>query len=64
MATEPDVLSLRIVCPPPGQGPVEVRPLVGGRDLLADAYPHGIGVSPRYLPGAGAARRAAVVPST
>lgn len=49
MATEPDVLSLRIVCPPPGQGPVEVRPLVGGRDLLADAYPHGIGVSPRYL---------------
>ncbi|MFD9030894.1 hypothetical protein ACFVZW_07035 [Streptomyces sp. NPDC059567] len=49
MATEPDVLSLRIVCPPPGQGAVEVRPIVSGRDLLADVFPRGTGVSPRYL---------------
>ncbi|MFE7530904.1 hypothetical protein ACFU7Y_35100 [Kitasatospora sp. NPDC057542] len=57
MATEPDLLSLNIVCPPPGEGGIEVRPIVNGRDLLADAFPGGVGgslyagVGPRYLLG-------------
>ncbi|MFJ4185154.1 hypothetical protein [Kitasatospora sp. NPDC089509] len=36
MDTEPDLLSLTILCPPPGDGWLEVRPIVSGRDLLAD----------------------------
>jgi len=48
VTTEPDVLSLRIVCPPPGQGALQVRPIVNGRDLLAEVFPPGRGVSPRY----------------
>lgn len=58
MAMEPELLSLSIVCPPPGEGGVEVRPIVNGRDLLADdVFPGGVGgsryagVGPRYLLG-------------
>ncbi|MEV7783438.1 hypothetical protein [Kitasatospora sp. NPDC088351] len=58
MATEPDILSLSIICPPPGEGGVEVRPIVNGRDLLADISPRGgeggpwyVGGSPRRLLG-------------
>ncbi|MFE5482306.1 hypothetical protein [Streptomyces sp. NPDC056527] len=49
MATEPHLLTLSIVDPRPDQGALEVRPIVSGRDLLADAFPRGVGVSPRYL---------------
>ncbi|MEV7771262.1 hypothetical protein [Kitasatospora sp. NPDC086791] len=57
MTTEPDRLSLSILCPPPGEGGVEVRPIVNGRDLLAEVVPGGVGGSrylgggPRYLSG-------------
>ncbi|MFE2245511.1 hypothetical protein [Streptomyces lavendulae] len=57
MTMEPDLLSLSIVCPPPEEGGVEVRPIVNGRDLLADVFPGGVGgsryagVGPRYLLG-------------
>ncbi|MEU3604488.1 hypothetical protein AB0E83_03305 [Streptomyces sp. NPDC035033] len=57
MTTSPDLLRLSIVCPPPDEGAVEVRPIVNGRDLLAGAVPGGPGgaryqgVSPRYLLG-------------
>ncbi|MER7672288.1 hypothetical protein ABTY61_28040 [Kitasatospora sp. NPDC096128] len=57
MTMEPDLLSLSIVCPPPEEGVVEVRPIVNGRDLLADVFPGGVGgsrylgVGPRYLLG-------------
>ncbi|MFF1902755.1 hypothetical protein [Kitasatospora sp. NPDC058218] len=49
MTTEPDLLGLSIVCPPPGEGGIEVRPIVGGRDLLADASRRGEGAGPRYV---------------
>ncbi|MGW6912891.1 hypothetical protein ACWGB8_03555 [Kitasatospora sp. NPDC054939] len=57
MTVEPDLLRLSIVCPPPDKGGVEVRPIVNGRDLLAEVFPGGVGgsrylgVSPRYLLG-------------
>jgi hypothetical protein len=41
MTTRPDLLRLSIVCPPPDEGSVEVRPIVNGRDLLAEAVPAG-----------------------
>ncbi|MFJ4596966.1 MULTISPECIES: hypothetical protein [unclassified Kitasatospora] len=61
MAVEPNLLSLSIVCPPPGEGGVEVRPFVSGRDLLADLSlrnresggPPFVGSGPRYLLGRG-----------
>ncbi|MFJ6623218.1 hypothetical protein ACIQOW_37335 [Kitasatospora sp. NPDC091335] len=53
---EPDLLSLDIVCPPPGEGGTEIRPIVNGRDLLAGLSPRGgeggprfVGAGPRYL---------------
>ncbi|MFJ9933854.1 hypothetical protein ACIRSJ_12080 [Streptomyces virginiae] len=48
MAMNPDLLDLSIVCPPPNEGGIEVRPIVNGRDLLADVLPGGVGGS-RYL---------------
>ncbi|GAA2154903.1 hypothetical protein GCM10009760_54310 [Kitasatospora kazusensis] len=57
MTMGPDLLSLSIVCPPPDEGGVEVRPIVNGRDLLAEVVPGGVGgsrylgVGPRYLLG-------------
>ncbi|MDX5564566.1 hypothetical protein PYK79_16095 [Streptomyces sp. ID05-04B] len=54
MTTRADLLSLSIVCPPPDEGGVEVRPIVNGRDLLAEVLPGGVGGS-RYL-GAGPRR--------
>ncbi len=61
MATEPDILDLNILCPPPGEGYLEVRPVVSGRDLLAELTlrnresggPRFIGSGPRYLLGRG-----------
>ncbi|WP_046780908.1 hypothetical protein [Streptomyces yangpuensis] len=55
MTMQPDLLSLSIVCPPPDEGGVEVRPIVNGGDLLAGVLPGGVGgsrylgVGPRYL---------------
>ncbi|WBP91044.1 hypothetical protein [Kitasatospora cathayae] len=57
MTMEPDLLGLSITCPTPDEGGVEVRPIVNGRDLLADVFPGGVGgsrylgVGPRYLLG-------------
>ncbi|MGW2050281.1 hypothetical protein ACWCPF_34680 [Streptomyces sp. NPDC001858] len=48
MTTRPDLLALSIVCPPPEEGAVEVRPIVNGRDLLAEVVPGGVGGT-RYL---------------
>ena len=36
MTTRPDLLSLSIASPPPDEGSVEVRPIVNGRDRLAE----------------------------
>ncbi|MFF9039061.1 hypothetical protein ACF090_26760 [Streptomyces sp. NPDC014892] len=56
MTTRPDLLSLRIACPPPDEGVVEVRPIVNGLDLLAEVLVSGgvggsryVGVGPRFL---------------
>lgn len=55
MTTRPDLLRLSIACPSPGVGAVQVRPIINGRDLLAETVPRGLGgswylgVSPRYL---------------
>ncbi|MCF2530807.1 hypothetical protein [Yinghuangia soli] len=67
MTTGPDLLSLNIVCPPPGEGGIEVRPIVNGRDLLAEAVPPRrdpwyLGVGPRYLLDHDGPLRAAVTP--
>lgn len=68
MTMEPDLLSLSLVCPPPGEGGVEVRPLVNGRDLLADVFPGGVGgsrylgVDPRYLLDRGGPLHATATP--
>ncbi|MFG2115932.1 hypothetical protein ACGFRB_25420 [Streptomyces sp. NPDC048718] len=57
MTMGPDLLTLNIVCPPPDKGDARVRPIVNGRDLLAEVAPTGLGdswyqgVSPRYLLG-------------
>ncbi|MGW1673105.1 hypothetical protein [Streptomyces sp. NPDC002324] len=57
MTTQSGRLSLSIMCPSPDEGGVEVRPIVNGRDLLADVLPGGVGgsrylgVGPRYLLG-------------
>ncbi|MFB7477002.1 hypothetical protein [Kitasatospora sp. NPDC056184] len=55
---QPDHLTLHIDCPPPGEGGIGVRPIVNGRDFLADvpeSYdgigPAYAGVGPRYLFG-------------
>ncbi|MBP0448628.1 hypothetical protein J5Y04_03595 [Kitasatospora sp. RG8] len=48
MTTEPDLLVLSVVCHPPGEGGIEVRPIVNGRDLLADLSPRGGEGGPRY----------------
>ncbi|MEE1829819.1 hypothetical protein [Streptomyces sp. SP17KL33] len=58
MTTRPDLLTLSIACPPPDEGVVEVRPIVNGRDLLAEVAVSGgvggsryLGVGPRDLLG-------------
>ncbi|MGW3633102.1 hypothetical protein ACWD7F_23545 [Streptomyces sp. NPDC005122] len=57
MTTRPDLLGLSIACPPPDEGAVEVRPIVNGRDLLAEVVPGVVSgpwyleVGPRYLLG-------------
>ncbi|MCX5409870.1 hypothetical protein OHA37_39265 [Streptomyces sp. NBC_00335] len=69
MTMGPDLLSLNIVCPPPGKGGIEVRPIVNGRDLLADVSFPGrvaglryLGEDPRYLLDGAAPLHAAVTP--
>ncbi|MFE7594169.1 hypothetical protein ACFU6K_32665 [Kitasatospora sp. NPDC057512] len=70
MATEPDILDLNILCPPPGEGYLEVRPVVSGRDLLAELTlrsqesggPRFVGSGPRYLLGRGGPLHATAVP--
>ncbi|MGE7386256.1 hypothetical protein ACQKM2_12355 [Streptomyces sp. NPDC004126] len=67
MNTGPDLLGLNIICPPPDEGGVEVRPIVNGRDLLAGAAPDGVGGSryrgtgPRYLLGRAGPLHASVI---
>ncbi|MFI9810153.1 hypothetical protein ACIHEJ_38670 [Streptomyces sp. NPDC052301] len=53
MATESHLLSLRIVVPPQRSrhDTVECRPIVDGRDILAEVFAEGPGVDPRYLVG-------------
>ncbi|MGW1659073.1 hypothetical protein [Streptomyces atratus] len=53
MTTEPHLLSLRIVVPPLGsrQGAVECRPIINGRDILAEVFDEGPADDPRYLLG-------------
>ncbi|GHC77671.1 hypothetical protein GCM10010309_50910 [Streptomyces violaceochromogenes] len=48
MTPRPDLLTLSIACPPPDEGVLEVRPIVNGRDFLAEVVPGGVGGS-RYL---------------
>ncbi|MFB7781164.1 hypothetical protein ACFC1D_00425 [Streptomyces vinaceus] len=48
MTMHPDLLGLSIVCPPPDEGRVEVRPIVNGVGLLANVFAGGVGGS-RYL---------------
>ncbi|MFD7904999.1 hypothetical protein ACFV4G_22465 [Kitasatospora sp. NPDC059747] len=70
MAIEPDTLSLSILCPPPGEGYLEIRPIVSGRDLLADLSlrstksggPRFVGSGPRYLLGRGRPLHATATP--
>ncbi|WP_235033037.1 hypothetical protein [Streptomyces sp. WAC05374] len=68
MTTEPDLLSLSIVCPPPDEGGVRVRPIVNGRDILTEVVPGGVGgsrylgVSPRDLLGPDGLLHATVTP--
>ncbi|MFD8007162.1 hypothetical protein [Streptomyces mirabilis] len=51
MTEEKLCLTLRVVVPDPTQrdANVEVRALVGGRDILADAFAEGPGEDPQYL---------------
>ncbi|MGW1411039.1 hypothetical protein [Streptomyces sp. NPDC002403] len=53
MTTEPHLLSLRIVVPPLGSrhGSVECRPLINGRDVLAEVFDEGPADDLRYLLG-------------
>ncbi|WP_405720297.1 hypothetical protein [Streptomyces sp. NBC_00046] len=53
MTTQPRLLALRIVVPPLGshQGTVECRPIINGRDILAEVFDEGPAVDPRYLLG-------------
>ncbi|MGW5002693.1 hypothetical protein ACWEP8_34125 [Streptomyces hydrogenans] len=68
MITSSDHLRLTIVCPPPGEGVVQVRPIVNGQDLLDAMVPGGVGaasyqgVGPRYLLGQGVPLQAASTP--
>ncbi|MBD0689811.1 hypothetical protein [Streptomyces sp. CBMA123] len=69
MTTEPDLLGLSIVCPPSGEGGTEIRPVVNGRDLLADLSPRGgeggpwyVGAGPRCLLRRARPLRAAATP--
>ncbi|MFC9585736.1 hypothetical protein ACFVJ8_23315 [Streptomyces yangpuensis] len=52
MTSKTDHLGLNIVCPPPDEGGMEVRPIVNGRDLLSDLSSRGGRGGPRYV-GAG-----------
>ncbi|WP_051942940.1 hypothetical protein [Streptacidiphilus rugosus] len=49
MTSEPDVLNLNIICPPPGEGGVEAHPIVNGRHLLTDVLAESP-ESPGYVP--------------
>ncbi|MFF2147957.1 hypothetical protein [Kitasatospora sp. NPDC058190] len=53
MTTELHLLSLRVVVPPLGTrgAAVECRPIVDGRDILAEVFEEGPGEDPRYLLG-------------
>ncbi|MEU9314971.1 hypothetical protein [Streptomyces sp. NPDC048295] len=64
MTTEPHLLSLRIVVPPLGsrQGSVECRPLIDGRDVLAEVFDAGPADDPRSLLGPDAPLRATDTP--
>lgn len=64
MTTEPHQLSLRIVVPPLGSrhGAVECRPIINGRDILADVFDGGPADDPRYLLGSDAPLHATDTP--
>ncbi|MFJ9591163.1 hypothetical protein ACIRS3_00245 [Streptomyces virginiae] len=55
-----DVLELRIVCPPTTEVGVEVRPIIGVRDVFADSPYQGI--KPRHLLGSAGLLRATAAP--
>ncbi|WP_052438628.1 hypothetical protein [Streptacidiphilus jiangxiensis] len=60
MAETVDVLELRIICPPAAEVGLEVRPIVGGRDLFADSPYRSL--SPRHLLGSATLLRATATP--
>ncbi|MFI6059139.1 hypothetical protein [Streptomyces sp. NPDC051286] len=64
MTTEPHLLSLRIVVPPLGSrhGAVECRPIINGRDILADVFDEGPAYDPEYLLGPDASLHATDIP--
>lgn len=55
-----DVLELRIICPPTTEVGLEVRPIIGGRDVFADS--HYQSVKPRHLLGSAGQLRATATP--
>ncbi|MER7848557.1 hypothetical protein ABTZ03_32000 [Kitasatospora sp. NPDC096077] len=65
MTTAPNLLSLRIVVPPLGtEGSVECRPIVDGRDVLAEVFDAGPAEDPRFLLAPGTPLRATDTPRT
>ncbi|MFD5619483.1 hypothetical protein [Streptomyces yangpuensis] len=60
MADTLDVLELRIICPSPAEVGLEVRPIIGGRDVFADSPYRG--VRPRHLLGSAGLLRATATP--
>ncbi|MFE7187640.1 hypothetical protein [Streptomyces erythrochromogenes] len=60
MADTLDVLELRIICPPTTEVGLEVRPIIGGRDVFADSPYQS--VEPRHLLGSARLLRATAAP--
>ena len=64
MTIQPHLLSLRIVMPSLGSrhGTVECRPIINGRDILADVFDEGPAGDPRTLLGPDAPLHATAIP--
>ena len=60
MADTVDVLELRIICPPAAEAGLEVRPIIGGRDVFADSPYRS--VRPRHLLGSARLLQATTTP--
>ncbi|WP_244178896.1 hypothetical protein [Streptomyces rubellomurinus] len=60
MADTVDVLELRIICPPAAEVGLEVRPIIGGRDVFAGSRYRS--VRPRHLLGSAGPLRATATP--